>query len=135
MELKIQQDLVVAALRRAAARALLHDAGSARWSPWLSEGLAGRLEGFKTSELGGAGGILSVSELLASRPSDYAPGQSAATYARSAKLLVAFLMDRMPDKFFHYYKEVRSGQDAFSDRIGDPIHVDLDWKDWLQRQR
>ena len=43
MERKLQQDAVIAALRQSAARALLHDVGSDRWSPWLAEGLAGCL--------------------------------------------------------------------------------------------
>lgn len=138
MERKIQQDLVVVALRQAAARVLLHDAGSSRWSPWLTEGLVGCLEGLKPGDLRAwTGDLPQVREILGSREADYR-GSSPA-YTRGARLLVAFLMDRMPERFAYYYKEERAGVPSplatFSERIGDPAHVDADWRAWLQAQK
>jgi hypothetical protein len=129
MERKIQQELVTAALRQAAARVLLHDAGSPRWSPWLVEGLVGRLEGGRAADLR-VGELPGLADILKLSEADFA-GIQRAPSVRGARLLVAFLMERMPEKFFHYYKEERAGlRPAFSERFGD---VEADWKDWLQR--
>lgn len=132
-------DLVAEALRHAAARLLLHDAGSDRWSPWLTEGLVGRLEGPRASDTRGWSGELpSVHEILASRESDYRSRTSPA-YVRGARLLVTFLLEARPEAFAAYYKEERSGIPTplpkFAEILGDPLLVDAEWKAWLQRQK
>jgi len=132
MERKIQQDLVAAALRQAAARVLLHDAGSPRWSPWLTEGLVGRLEGARPADqrIGELPGLTDILKLI---EADFT-ALNRASSTRGARLLVAFLMDRMPDRFDHYYKEEQAGlRPVFFERIGDPEQVERDWKDWLQK--
>jgi hypothetical protein len=132
-------DLIAEALREAAARLLLHDAGSDRWSPWLTEGLVGRLEGPRPADPHGwTGDLPTVTELLSSRASDYASRTSAA-YARGARLLLTFLLESKPEAFAAYYKEERAGlpaaQPKFTELLGDPGLVDAEWKSWLQRQK
>lgn len=132
-------DRVAEALPHAASRLLLHDAGSDRWSPWLTEGLVGRLEGPKAADgRGWAGELPSVNEILASRESDYR-GRSAAGNVRGARLLVTFLLEAKPEAFAAYYKEERAGipspQPRFGEIFGDVGLVDAEWKAWLQRQK
>jgi hypothetical protein len=139
MERQIQQEQVVAALRQAAARVLLYDAGSPRWSPWLTEGLIGCLDGLRPADLRTwTGDLPSVREILNSREAEYR-GLHSPAYTRGARLLMAFLMERAPEKFSYYYKEERVGVPSavstFSERIGDPALVDADWRAWLQLQK
>ena len=133
MERKLQQEPMIAALRQAAARALLHDAGSARWSPWMAEGLVGRLEGTRPAEYRTLTGELGLEEILKLTEADFR-GHNRAAAVRSARLLAAFLMERLPGKFDTYYKEERAGlHPSFSERLGEPRALEEEWKDWLQR--
>ena len=133
MERKIQQELVIAALRQAVARVLLHDAGSSRWSPWLTEGLVGRLEGTRAAESRSwTGELPTLSEILRFGEADFR-GHNRLACIRGARLLTAFLMDRMPENFDYYYKEERAGlRPLFAERIGDPLRIDREWREWLQ---
>lgn len=134
MERRLPRDPVTAALRQTAARLLLHDLGSSRWSPWLTEGLAGRLEGINETDAGNWSELPSVREILSARAADF----RSPAYARGARLLLKYLMERMPpDRFAYYYKAERAfGQegslDAFSDQFNAPVHVDSGWRAWLQ---
>ena len=48
-------------------------------------------------------------------------------------MLTAFLKERMPEEFGHYYKEERAGlRPPFSERFGDLNRVEREWKEWLQ---
>jgi hypothetical protein len=133
MERKIQQDLVISSLRQAIARALLHDAGSARWSPWLTEGLVGRLDGARAADSRTwTGELPTLSELLRFGEADFR-GVHRLANTRGARLLTAFLTERMPEKFAYYYKEEQAGlRPNFSERIGDLARVEREWRDWLQ---
>jgi hypothetical protein len=134
MERILKQDKVRDALYEAAARLLLHDAGSARWSPWLTEGLVGRLEETPPKEWRALTGELpGVAEILKSTEADF-NSQTRTAASKGARLLVAFLLDRLHAKFLAYYKDEQAGlRPSFSDLIGDPEHVEHDWKDWIQR--
>jgi hypothetical protein len=133
MERKIQQDLVIAALRQGVARALLHDVGSAHWSPWLTEGLVGQLEGGRTPDSRSwAGELPTLSEILRFNEADFRSHNRLAC-TRGARLLTAFLMERMQEQFYYYYKEEQAGlHPLFSERIGDPLRIEREWRDWLQ---
>jgi len=133
MEKKIQQDLVISALRQAVARVLLHDAGSARWSPWLTEGLVGRLEGARAADTRAwTGELPTLPEILRFTEADFR-GHKRLACTRGARLLTAFLMERMPEKFAYYYKEEQTGlRPPFPERIGDPLRIEREWRDWLQ---
>jgi hypothetical protein len=135
MERKLQQDAVIAALRQAAARAMLHDAGSARWAPWLTEGLVGRLEGAKPSALRSPPGTdpQTLRNILEGRPADF-HGHNGAAYIRGAKLLVAFLMETRSAEFAAYYQAVREGQPA-PDSLLSNDSLEGDWKRWIQDQK
>lgn len=136
MEQKLQQEAVSAALRQAAARALLHDAGSAGWSLWLTEGLVGRLEEMKPA--GGrtsTGDLPTLKELLTAREADFR-GIHSAEYARGARLFVSFLMDAQGEEFAYYYKASRDGAPPAS-QVFDQIFpnrekLEADWKHWIQ---
>jgi hypothetical protein len=132
LERRIQQDLVIAALRQAVARVLLHDAGSSRWSPWLTEGLVGRLEGARAADpRGWTGELPMLSEILRFSEADFR-GHNRLACARGARLLTAFLMERMPDKFAYYYKEEQAGlRPPFSERFGDPVRLEREFREWL----
>jgi hypothetical protein len=133
-ERKPQPAPLAAALVQATARLLLHDAGSARWRPWLTEGLAGRLEGTAPAEWRSLVGELpGVEEILNLGEADFA-GQNRQACSRAARLLVAFLADHQTDKFLAYYKEEQAGlRPSFADRIGSPSQVEEEWKEWIQR--
>jgi hypothetical protein len=139
MERKLQQDLIIAALRHSAARLLLHDAGAARWSPWLTEGLIGRLEGSRSADLRAwTGDLPSINDLLTSRETEYR-GANAALYARGARLLVAFLMESMPEGFASYFEAERMGSPApqawFTERFPEPDRGEGRWREWLHAQK
>jgi hypothetical protein len=136
MEPTIDQIQVTAALRRAAARMLLHDAGSARWSPWLTEGLAGILEGTKSADLKAwTGELPPLEQILSASEADL----RSATTARGARLLTAYLMESMPEGFAHYYKASRNeGQVRLAhilERFNDPAREEHHWRDWLKVQK
>jgi hypothetical protein len=134
MERRINPVLVIAALHEAAARMLLHDAGSARWSPWLSEGLVGRLDGTKASATRGWTGEVSLNDLLTARVEDFRGVIGGPGYTRAARTLVAWLMESIPDGFEDYYKAERGGRPAlssyFGERFGDPGRLESSLKDW-----
>lgn len=138
MERKLQQKPVTAALHLAAARLLLHDAGAARWAPWLTEGLIGRLEGAKTIRGAWSGELPSLSNLLTARAADF-QGMTAPAYTRGARLLVNYLMEVRRDDFAPYYKEVRanpaSAQTGFADRFGAAHAFEADWQAWILTQK
>jgi hypothetical protein len=137
MERKLQMEPVIGALRQAAARVLLHDAGSARWSPWLTEGLVGRLEGSSIApdRRAWTGELPGVAEILSFTDADF-HGHNRAICIRAARQLAAFLMERMQEKFILYYREEQAGlHPPFSERIGDPRRVEQEWREWLQQQK
>lgn len=138
MERKLQQEPVIAALRQAAARALLHDAGSAGWSVWLTEGLVGRLEEMKPGAARPAGDLPSLKDLLTARDADFR-GIHAAEYARGARLFVSFLMDAQGEEFAYYYRASREGvppaQQVFDGLFPNHQKLETDWKHWIQLQR
>jgi hypothetical protein len=139
MDTKIDQNRVAAALQRAAARLLLFDAGSAKWSPWLVEGLAGVLEGSKAADLRAwTGDLPTLRDLLTSREADFR-GKDGPGYARGARLLTAYLMENKPEDFARYYKAVRAeGAVPIAqviERFADPVHEEALWRDWLQVQK
>ncbi len=129
----LKEDAATAALRDGAGRLLLHDAAPAGMSPWLSEGLQGRLRGVKPVDLYIQGGELpTVRDLL------QVNARQARTFyfARAAELLAAFLEERMPEEFAYYYRaEQRSGPAtlaAFKERFGEPGSLDDRWKEWMR---
>ncbi|MBI3856799.1 MAG: hypothetical protein HY293_14015 [Planctomycetes bacterium] len=128
MERKLDQIAVPAALRVAAARLLLHDAGSARWSPWLTEGLVGRLEGGKPGALRGWPADTTLKDLLTAREADF-QGIHRASYARTARLFVAFLADAKPEKFAYYYRESRAGSPPSPEPL---FELEAEWVRWIQ---
>lgn len=136
MESTIDQLQVTAALRRAGARMLLQDAGSARWAPWLTEGLAGVLEGSKAADLKAwTGELPPLEQIQSATEADLrAPG-----LARGARLLTAYLMDAMPEGFAYYYKASRTeGQvrlPRILERFNDPAREEKKWQDWLHVQK
>jgi hypothetical protein len=139
MERKLQRDPVIAALQLGAARLLLHDAGSERWEPWLTEGLIGRLEGAPIpTQTWTADPPLTLKDLLTARPADF-QGQSGPAYARGARLLVAYLMEKRGDDFAKYYKAVRLGapnpQEIFEERFFGTSHLENDWREWIRGQK
>lgn len=136
MEPTIDQPQVTAALRRAAARMLLHDAGSARWAPWLTEGLAGVLEGTKGADLKAWTGELPALEQIQSATEADLRG---AVMARGARLLVAYLMEAQPEDFAHYYRAARADGQVRLSRIleafNDPAREEQRWRNWLHVQK
>ena len=135
MEAKLQLQPVTAALQAAAARLLLHDAAPAGMSPWLLEGLLGRIEGAPAGDLYRQGGDLpKIKEILEARESDFQ--KQTPSLVRGARLLVACLEDKRPQEFSSYYREEQQGgpgrPGAFHDRFGDPADLELEWKDWLR---
>jgi len=136
MDSTIDQHQVTAALRRAAARMLLHDAGSSRWSPWLAEGLAGALEGSKAADLKAwTGELPPLEQILAASEADL----RSPVLARGARLLTAYLMDKIPEGFASYYKASRAeGQVRLPrvlERFNDPAREEKQWQDWLHVQK
>lgn len=139
MDADIDQKRVIAALRKAAARLLLFDAGSARWSSWLTEGLAGALEGSKSTDLREwTGELPSLRRLLAAREADFR-GEDGPSYGRGARLLVAYLMETLPEGFAYYYSSVRAEGDVrlsrAIERFSDLDREEALWKDWLRVQK
>jgi hypothetical protein len=134
MEHRINPELVITALREAAARMLLHDAGSARWSPWLAEGLVGRLDVTKASAPRGWTGEVSLNDLLTARVEDFRGVISGPGYTRAARTLVGLLMESNPDGFEYYYKAEQKGwpelPSIFVERFGDPDRLISALKDW-----
>lgn len=138
MERKLQQEQVMAALRQAAARLLLHDAGSARWSPWLAEGLAGSLEGSRTTDLRfWTNDLPAISDLLG-MPSAMFSGRSGSPNARGAHLLAAWLTEERRDAFASFYRAERKGGPAprslFQKEFGDPDRIEGEWRAWIHSQ-
>jgi hypothetical protein len=133
MDRKIQQTEVVAALRQAVARVLLYDAGSSGWSPWLIEGLVGVLEKLDAPvPPTWTGELPTLPEILRLSEADFR-GHRRLANLRGARLLTAFLMERMPEKFAYYYKEEQAGlRPLFSERLGDLLRVEREWREWLQ---
>jgi hypothetical protein len=133
---KLQQEAVSAALRQSAAHALLYDAGAAAWSPWLLEGMVGRLEGARIASLRGLPGseFPTVTMLLTARPSDF-QGMHSSAYTRGAKLFTAFLQDTRSLEFAQYYEAVRDGQPEPDSLFSNPTALESDWKKWLQDQK
>lgn len=132
----IQRDAVIAALRQGAARVLLHEAGSERWSPWLAEGLVGRLEGARPSVLRQqpGGELPSISMLLSARTAEF-HGHNASVYTRGSKLLVAFLMEAKGAEFAYYYDAVHGGLPLPDSFFSNPPALEIEWKRWLQEQK
>jgi hypothetical protein len=133
MERKIDPSKVNIALCEAVARVLLHDAGSSRWSPWLAEGLVGPLEKLRSPESQAwGGGLPTLSEILRYTEADFR-GTSRMFCVRGARLLTAFLMERMPEQFSYYYRAEQAGlRPLFSERFGDPSRIEREWREWLQ---
>lgn len=135
----IDLNQVSAALRRGLARLLLHDAGSARWSPWLAEGLVGPLEGSTAADLKASTDELPPLDLLLSAPEAEFRGRAGAAYSRAARLLVAYLLETLPEEFAAYYKASRiEGPARISrsiERFGDPLREQSAWRDWMQAQK
>jgi hypothetical protein len=136
MEHNLQQEAVIAALRQCAARALLHDVGSDRWSPWLAEGLVGCLEGAKPAALRTPAGaeMPSLSLLLTARTADF-QGINASAYARGAKLLAAFLLEAKSAEFAYYYDAIREGLQVPDSLFSNPTALESEWKKWLHDQK
>ncbi len=139
MDTKIDQNRVAAALQHAAARLLLFDAGSARWSPWLTEGLVGALEGSKAADLRAwAGDLPTLKDLLTAEQVHFR-SKNGPSYSRGARLLTAYLMESRPEDFARYYKAARAdGAVPISqviERFADPVHEEALWRDWLQVQK
>ena len=131
-----QQEPMTAALRQAAARALLHDAGASRGGPWLTEGLVGRLEGAKPAALRSLSGseLPGLKDVLTARPADF-QGIHAAAYARGAKLLVAFLMDARAEEFAAFYADLQKGIPHPGTLFANKEALEGDWKKWIQDQK
>lgn len=139
MERKLQRDPVISALQQGAARLLLHDAGSDRWEPWLTEGLIGRLEGTATSTPTWSGDLpLTLKDVLTARAADF-QGETGPGYSRGARLLVAFLMEKRADDFAKYYRAVRLGaanpQELFEERFFGHSHLENEWREWIRAQK
>ena len=139
MDSKIDQGRVTAELRQAAARLLVFDAGSPRWSPWLAEGLAGLLGGAKAADPRPRPGELpTLRNLLSALEADF-HGADGPAYRRGARLLTAYLMETMPEGFDAYYRTVRAEGAVplprVIERFDDPVHEEALWKDWLQVQK
>jgi hypothetical protein len=135
----IEQSQVTSAIRRGIARLLLHEAGSPRWSPWLTEGLVGLLEHSKGADAKAAGEDLpALNLLLTARESDF-HGRDGAAYARGARLLVAYLRDTSPREFAAYCRASQAeGQvplSRFLERFTNPIAEQAAWREWLQSQK
>jgi hypothetical protein len=139
MQRKLQQEPVTAALQLGAARLLLHDCGSERWEPWLTEGLIGRLEGNGAGLRTWTGDTpLTLKDLLTARPADF-QGRNGPSYVRGARLLVAYLTEKRTEDFAKYYKAVRMGsanaQEIFEERFFDQAHLEGEWRDWIRAQK
>lgn len=137
--LNIESVPVTAALQRAAARLLLHDAGSASWCPWLAEGLVGVLEGSTATDAKTPSGELpSLQTLLAAKEADFR-GKEGAPLARGARLLAAYLAETQPEAFANYYSVSRAEGAVplpqVVDRFTDLVHEEALWKDWLRQQK
>jgi hypothetical protein len=133
----VQQPLAAAALKSAAARLLLHDAGSTQGDPWLIEGLTGRVEGTDASELRSwTGELPTLQELLKAPRSDF-QGITGPKYVRGAKLLVAYLMERRKGDFLTYYRAVRlpgttSPREIFKEKFFDTSLLEREWREWIR---
>jgi hypothetical protein len=139
MERNIEQKQVTSALHRGIARLLLYETGSARWSPWLAEGLIGLLDGSRADDLKSAGEDLPALDLLlTAREADF-HSLDRASYARAARLLVAYLHETCPIEFGAYCRASRAeGQvrlTRFIDRFADPIREQSAWREWIQAQK
>lgn len=139
MERKLHRDPVINALQLAAGRLLLHDAGSERWEPWLTEGLLGRLEGTVSPLQTWTGDApLPLKDLLSARPADF-QGRTGPAYGRAARLLVAYLMERRPEEFDRYHRAVRRGianpQELFEEKFFSSSSLENDWREWIRAQK
>jgi hypothetical protein len=133
----VEQPLAAAALKNAAARLLLHDAGSTQGDAWLTEGLVGRLEGIDVAGLRNQTGDLpSLQELLKAPRSEFT-GITSAKYVRAAKLLTAYLMEKRKADFLTYYSAVRlprtsPPQEIFKEKFFDAALLERDWREWIR---
>ncbi|HLY75392.1 MAG TPA: hypothetical protein VKU80_14825 [Planctomycetota bacterium] len=139
MERNIEQKQVSSALRRGIARLLLAETGSARWYPWLAEGLVGLLDNSRADDLRAAGEDLpALDPLITAREADFRSLDRAA-YARAARLLVAYLHETFPVEFAAYCRASREeGQvrlSRFIDRFADPIREQSAWREWIQARK
>ncbi len=135
----IEQSQVTSAIHRGIARLLLYEAGSTRWSPWLTEGLVGLLEHSKVADAKAAGEDLpALNLLLTAREADF-HGREGPAYARGARLLAAYLLDTSPREFAAYCRASQAeGQvplSRFLERFASPIAEQAAWRDWLQGQK
>lgn len=138
MESNIEQGQVTTALHRGIARLLLYESGSSRWAPWLAEGLIGLLDQSRAADIKAATEELPALELVISAPEADFHGRNGATYARAARLLVAYLHETAPTEFAAYCRASRDGQVRLSryvDRFTDTIHEQSAWREWIQAQK
>lgn len=135
----IEQGRVTAAIQRGIARLLLHEAGSARWYPWLAEGLLGLLDRSKSADVKAVGEDLpALGVLLTAREASFQGHDGPAT-ARGARLLVAYLMETFPGEFAAYCRASQAeGQvhlSRYLERFANPIAEQAAWREWLQGQK
>jgi len=138
MEPNIEQGQVTTALHRGIARLLLYESGSARWAPWLAEGLIGLLDQSRAADLKAAPEDLPALELVLSAPESDFHSRNGASYARAARLLVAYLHETAPIEFAAYCRASREGPVRLSryvDRFSDTIREQSAWRDWIQAQK
>jgi hypothetical protein len=139
MERVIEPSRVVGALRRGIARLLLSEAGSARWAPWLAEGLTGLLENSTAADAKAAEELPALDLLLTAPEADFR-GHGGAAYSRGARLLVAYLHHTFPAEFAAY---CRASREEGAVKLGrfiegfaaNPIGEQAAWRDWLQAQK
>ena len=124
-------------LRHQMTHVLLHLAGkkSAAFSPWLEEGLAGYFEDFPlpSTPRPSSDPLPPLGRLLQAGPEEL-QATAAEDLRQGARLLVAFLLERHPDRFADYYREdLRPGPapgNAFKTRVGLPEEIEAEWRDW-----
>ena len=136
----VQLPLAVAALQNAAARLLLHDAGSTQGDPWLVEGLVGRLEGADAAVLRAQTGDLPTLQELLKAPRAEFQGILSPKYVRGAKLLVAYLMEKRRADFLTYYRGVRRPgssppSEIFREKFFDTSLLEREWGEWIRQPK
>lgn len=118
---------------------MLHDAGSDRWSPWLTEGLVGLLEGSRATDLKASPEELPPLEMLLSAHETDFRGRDGALFSRAARLLVAWLHESFPEEFAQFCRAARAeGQARLSryvERFADPLREQQAWREWIQGQK
>ena len=133
----VQASLAAAALKNAAARLLLHDAGSTQGDAWLTEGLVGRLEGVDVAGLRNQTGELPTLQELLKAPTSEFRGLTSPKYVRAAKLLTAYLMEKRKADFLIYYTAVRlprtsPPQEIFQEKFFDASLLEREWREWIR---